>query len=59
MIIENQNSVRLCRQGSCCPNIKKFEDRYEITDDYNGKVILTPEEFDMLSEVVNHFRPQE
>ena len=56
MKIENQNSVRLCKAGSCCVRIEKVEEnRFDFFDDYGGKVTLNKEEFDMLKEAVEHF----
>lgn len=57
MVIESQNSVRLCRQGSCCPTIEKQDENFVIKDDFNGEVKLTKEEFIMLREAVQHFEP--
>jgi hypothetical protein len=56
MKILDQNSVKLCKQGSCCVQVNKIEEnRFEMTDDYDGKVVLTKEEFLMLKEAVEHF----
>lgn len=44
----DRNTVVLCRKGSCCPVVTKTESGIEITDDYNGKVILTDDEVSML-----------
>ncbi len=55
MVIESQNSVRLCRQGSCCPTVEKEDDAFIIKDDYEGKVKLSKEEFLMLKEAIQHF----
>lgn len=54
-VLEN-NSVKLCKAGSCCVRIDKVEEnRYEMFDDYDGKVVLTKEEFFMLKEAVDHY----
>ena len=59
MKILDQNSVRLCKQNSCCVQVNKIEEnRFEMTDDYDGKVTLTKEEFLMLKEAVDHFSSQ-
>ncbi len=55
MVILNQNSVRLCRAGSCCPIVEKVnENEFTISDDYNGKVRLTKDEFQMLKDALEH-----
>jgi hypothetical protein len=37
------------RPGSCCPVLTEVEDnKFTITDDYNGKVVLTKEELSLL-----------
>lgn len=56
MVILNNNSVRLCRAGSCCPVVEKVgEDEYSITDDYQGKVKITKEQLSILKEAIAHF----
>jgi len=41
----NQNTIKLCRAGSCCPIVEKVGDNaFTITDDYLGSVKLTGEE---------------
>jgi hypothetical protein len=55
MVILNNNSVRLCRQG-CCPVVEKVsEDEFSITDDYQGKVKITKEQLSILKEAIKHF----
>jgi len=41
--------VKLCREGSCCPAVKVYEDRVEIGEDANT-CILTVDEFEILKE---------
>jgi hypothetical protein len=37
------------RSGSCCPVLTEVEDnKFTITDDYQGKVVLTKEELSLL-----------
>ena len=37
------------RAGSCCPVLTEIEDnKFTITDDYEGKVVLTKEELSLL-----------
>jgi hypothetical protein len=37
------------RAGSCCPVLTEVEDnKFTITDDYQGKVVLTKEELSLL-----------
>jgi hypothetical protein len=57
MIIEN-NRIVLCGGGKCCPVITKEEENFVITDDYNGKVILTGEELNILRDAIDHFKAQ-
>jgi len=55
MVILNQNSVRLCRAGSCCPIVEKVnENEFTISDDYKGKVRLTKDEVQMLKDALEH-----
>lgn len=55
MVILNQNSVRLCRTGSCCPIVEKVnENEFTISDDYSGKVRLTKDEVQMLKDALEH-----
>jgi len=37
------------RTGSCCPVLTEIEDnKFTITDDYEGKVVLTKDELSLL-----------
>jgi hypothetical protein len=39
------------RKGGCCPILTEVEDnKFTITDDYEGKVILTKEELSLLKD---------
>lgn len=39
----------MCSGKSCCPVLTEIEDnKFIITDDYNGKVLLTKEELNLL-----------
>jgi hypothetical protein len=39
----------MCSGKSCCPILTEIEDnKFTITDDYNGKVLLTKEELTLL-----------
>lgn len=52
----NNNKIMLCRPGSCCPIIEKVSDEeYNITDDYNGKVVITKDQLKMLKDAIEHF----
>lgn len=56
MVIINNNSVRLCRAGSCCPIVEKVSDNeYSITDDFEGKVKITKDQLSILKEAIDHF----
>lgn len=47
----NQNTIKLCRQGSCCPIVEKVgENEFTVKDDYEGSVKLTGEEINDLFE---------
>ena len=42
-------TVVLCgKPHGCCPEINIDEENVEISDDYGGKVTLTPTEFELL-----------
>lgn len=43
--------VKLCREGSCCPAVKVYEDKVEIGEDENT-CILKADEFDILKEKI-------
>lgn len=52
----NNNTVRLCRQGSCCPIVEKVsDDEFTIADDFNGKVRMTKDQMQMLRDAIEHF----
>ncbi len=56
MKIIDQNTVKLCKAGSCCPIVERISsDEYTIADDYEGKVKFTRDEMQMLKEAINHF----
>ena len=41
----------MCSGKSCCPILTEVDDnKFTITDDYNGKVILTKEELHLLKD---------
>lgn len=44
-------SVKLCREGSCCPAVTVFDDRVEIGEDENT-CVLTTDEFEILKEKI-------
>lgn len=45
MVILNNNSVRLCRAGSCCMTVEKINDgNFKFNDDYGSSIILSKEE---------------
>ena len=55
MVILNQNTIRLCRAGSCCPIVERVnENEFTISDDYNGKVRLSKDEVQMLKDAIEH-----
>jgi hypothetical protein len=41
--------VKLCREGSCCPAVKVFDDKVEIGEDENT-CVLSADEFQILKE---------
>ena len=43
--------VKLCREGSCCPEVTVFEDKVEIGEDANT-CVLTRDEFEILKEKI-------
>lgn len=44
----------MCGSKSCCPVFTQIDDnKFEITDDYNGKVVLTKEELELLKTFLN------
>jgi len=49
MVILNNNSVRLCRAGSCCMTVEKIDNStFKFDDDYGSTIILSRKE---LSEI--------
>lgn len=46
----NKIKYTMCgRSGSCCPVLTEIEDnKFTITDDYEGKVVLTKDELSLL-----------
>lgn len=46
----NKIKYTMCgRTGSCCPVLTEIEDnKFTITDDYEGKVVLTKDELSLL-----------
>ena len=44
-------TVKLCREGSCCPAVTVFEDKVEIGEDANT-CVLTRDEFEILKEKI-------
>lgn len=47
-------SYKMCANKSCCPILTEIEDnKFTITDDYAGKVLLTKEELDLLKKFLN------
>lgn len=46
--------VLTCRQGSCCPILEKVsEDKFTLSDDYNGKVQLNKEQLGLLKQAID------
>ncbi len=44
----------MCSGKSCCPVLTEIEDnKFTITDDYDGKVVLTKEELTLLKDFLN------
>jgi|688.fasta_scaffold145220_2 hypothetical protein len=60
MVIINQNTVKLCRAGSCCPSIEKIPDNnsFVLRDDHGGTLLLTQDELSILKEAITHFENQ-
>lgn len=44
-------TVKLCREGSCCPAVSVFEDKVVIGEDDNT-CVLTRDEFEILKEKI-------
>ena len=47
----NMKTVKLCREGSCCPAVNVFSDRVEIGEDENI-CVLTSDQFEILKEKI-------
>lgn len=46
---DNKLKFVMCSGKSCCPVLTEIEDnKFIITDDYDGKVLLTKEELNLL-----------
>ena len=43
--------VKLCREGSCCPEVKVLDNRVEIGEDANT-CVLTTEQWQILKEKI-------
>ena len=56
-VTQNNNKIKytMCgRSGSCCPVLSEVEDnKFTITDDFNGSVILTKDELKLLKTFLN------
>ena len=56
-VTQNNNKIKytMCgRKGSCCPVLSEVEDnKFTITDDFNGSVILTKDELLLLNNFLN------
>jgi hypothetical protein len=45
---------KMCNNQSCCPILSEIEDnKFTITDDYEGKVLLTRDELKLLKTFLN------
>ncbi len=43
--------MNLCRRSKCCPTMERLEeDKYMIKDDFDGEVILTEENIQIMYE---------
>lgn len=49
----DENTVLLCKKGSCCPKVEFDSDGISISDDFGGKVKLTFDEAKMLKDLLN------
>ena len=46
------NEINLCgRPNACCVKVKRVNDDYVITDDYDGEVLLTRAELERLQKI--------
>jgi hypothetical protein len=60
MKILDKNRVKLCCNGQNCPVVEKIGDnKFKITDDFGGEVILSKEELDMVEGANTHFKSQQ
>lgn len=49
IMINITTPIKLCRRGSCCPELSMTASgNIRLTDDYGGKVILTQDEVQLL-----------
>ena len=56
MKILNNDTIKLCRPGSCCPVVERISpDEFTIKDDYNGSVKITKDELIMLKDAISVF----
>lgn len=55
--LNQSERIVLCkRNSSCCPTIDRVNpDTFIISDDYNGKVQLTKDQFEMLKDAYDTF----
>lgn len=44
--------ILMCRENSCCPELTISKKDIVITDDFEGKVTLTHEQFNVLKEKI-------
>ena len=44
--------VLMCKENSCCPELTISDDNVVIRDDFEGKVTLTHDQFDVLKEKI-------
>ena len=54
---DTETKIALCRAGSCCPTVEKSETGFILKDDFGGSISLNNEEFALLRDAVNHFKP--
>ena len=58
--MKRNDTVVLCSRGKgCCPVVKRTDTGIEITDDYNGKVILTNEEVKLFKNLLKDWEENE
>lgn len=47
-------TYRMCSKDSCCPVLSEIENnKFMITDDYEGQVVLTKDELSLLKNFLN------